>query len=246
MAISQDTQDAITAAVTAATTAVLDAQTEALKAANGRGNIVPPQFVEGQLTDDAGNLIWQLDAQGNQVLDSSNKPIPVMGLISTVTGKPRKSALDIYQAQRGPEPEQPDWNWNPSAGADAIPVKTPQQIAEEAQKKADAEARRIAADAEFKANIEKYWLNNNPPPSMTSAPAPRPTASKPVDPYSTNGITLEKDPVSNADVFVSPRDPWTGKWTVSGPSGLSAASSDSAAAAAAAWNTIVAAWKAKP
>ncbi|EBO9898501.1 hypothetical protein EF72_21425 [Salmonella enterica] len=239
MAIDQATQDAITAAVAAATIAA----TESQKAANGRGSSVPAQYVEGQLTDDAGNLLWQLDDQGNQVLDSNNKPIPVMGPISIVTGKPRKTGLEIFQSQQVVA-EQPDWNWNPSAGADEIPVKTPQQIADEQAKHQAAIDKAEEARKEFEQNMANIWRPN---PQDAEIPAPTAKRDNPYkDPYAAPDFTLLPDPVTGDIPGVAPRDPWTGRWVVHGSSGLTTESTDSAAAAADMWNRLVTGWKNKP
>ncbi|ECH9374592.1 hypothetical protein ZL54_22615 [Salmonella enterica subsp. enterica] len=222
MAVSQDVQDAITTAVTAATTAAMDLQTEALKAANGRGKM-PDQLIE---VDE---------------LDSAGKPTGNKIKVSTVTGLPPKNSLDIYLAQKGPEPEQPDWNWNPSAGADAIPVKTPQQIADEEAARLAAAAKAEQARKEFEENMANIWTPN-PQDAVPSAPTPK-RENPYKDPYAAPDFALLADPVTGVVPGISARDPWSGKWSVQGTSGLTVESADSAAAAASLWNTLVAGWK---
>lgn len=221
MAVSQDVQDAITTAVTAATTAAMDLQTEALKAANGRGKM-PDQLIE---VDE---------------LDSAGKPTGNKIKVSTITGKPPKNSMDIYEEQKGAPAEQPDWNWNPSAGADAIPVKTPQQIADEEAVRKEAAAKAEQARKEFEENMANIWTPN---PQDAVPPAPTPKRDNPYqDPYAAPDFALLADPVTKEIPAIQPRDPFTAKWIVKGGSGLSAESTDSAAAAASAWNTLIANW----
>ncbi|HIF0689000.1 TPA: hypothetical protein ACXYOX_004247 [Escherichia coli] len=226
MAVSQDVQDAIDAAVAAAVTAKPNYP------AGGQPS-VPAQHVTVQVP--------KQDAQGNPVLDSQGKPVLVDQVISTVTGLPPKNSLDIYLAQKGPEPEQPDWNWNPSAGADAIPVKTPQQIADEEAARLAAAAKAEQARKEFEENMANIWTPN-PQDAVPSAPTPK-RENPYKDPYAAPDFALLADPVTGVVPGISARDPWSGKWSVQGTSGLTVESADSAAAAASLWNTLVAGWK---
>lgn len=219
MAISQDTQDAITAAVAAAVAAKPNYPA-------GGQPIVPDQHVE------------------KDELDSTGKPTGNKIKVSIITGLPPKNSMDIYEAQKGAPAEQPDWNWNPSAGADVIPVKTPQQIADEEAARKEAVAKAEQARKEFEENMANIWTPN---PQDAVPPAPTPKRDNPYkDPYSTPDFALLADPIVGGIPVVAPRDPWTGRWVVQGGSGLVAESADSAAAAADLWNRLVTGWKNKP
>lgn len=219
MAIDQDTKDVIAATAEAVAAAV----TEAQKAANGRGS-APSQTEEVDV----------LDAQGQTTGEKIT--------LSRVTGKPPKNSMQIYQEQqaaalaRHPAQATPDYDadpmWGTQSGQTDVDVKsTPARVPGFLKEEP------VPLQPNF------GWTPN---PQDITPPTEKPKAENPYkDPYSTEGLTPLVDPITGGMPGIGERDPWTGKWTIRGGSGLTVDSTSSAAAAVATWNNLVSNW-AKP
>ncbi|MCT9846749.1 hypothetical protein N7563_22040 [Leclercia adecarboxylata ATCC 23216 = NBRC 102595] len=130
-----------------------------------------------------------------------------------------------YEKRQQPkEAEQPDWNWNPQDPSVADVVVPHQQTqAERDAIKAELKKQKD----EFDANMANIWVPNpedlNP---VIKARPPRPVPD-----------------ASGNPGMVSERDPWSGKWTVRGQSGIEVSSDLSRDDAVARWNVAVEAQK---
>lgn len=196
-----------------------------------------------------GSTTPQVDGQGNSVL----------------TGKPVRNSLDVYMDQLN-NPQKPsvlppaapgidtnpktnpnhnpynpepggeiDWGW--SGGA--MPNPTGARSGKAAKPSVPGS---IADDpVQVAREFASIWTPEQAyfePRGKAPAPAPKPAPAA--------APTAAADPITKTAPAVGLFDPWTGKWTVTGASGLSASSEHSLDAAIHAWNGLVAAYATKP